>query len=90
MPSIGLGFIGFGTIVLVQCAVTYMADAYASNAVGALAFLENLISGCLPLTAQRIYRRLGFQWASSTLAPVVFLLWKDSITRGRSKYMCNS
>lgn len=98
MPSIGLAFIGFGIIVLVQCAVTYVTDVYASNAgsaVAALAFVENLFSGLLPLATQRMYSRLGFQWASSTLAFIAFLLsfapvvlmWKGKAIRARSKYM---
>lgn len=101
MPSIGLGLIGFGTIVLVTCLVSYTTDAYANNAgsaVAALAFLENLFSGFLPLAAQRMYSKLGFEWASSTLAfialllsvtPVV-LMWKGKAIRKRSKYMRSS
>jgi MFS family permease len=86
LPSIGLGIIGFGTMVVMQAIMMYITDAYAKyagSASAAVCFGENVFAAFLPLAAMSMYTNLGFQWASSLLgflalalsfAPVVIVL----------------
>lgn len=77
LPSIGLGIVGFGSMVVMQAIMMYITDAYAkyaASASAAVCFGENIFAAFLPLAAMRIYTGLGFQWASSLLAFVAFLL----------------
>lgn len=99
-PAIGLGMVGFGIQVVVSAVADYITDAYAvsgyaGSAISAVAFGENIFAGFLPLAAQSMYTRLGFQWASSLLgflalvlsfAPVIFI-WKGREFRRRSPFM---
>ena len=98
LPSVGLGFIGFGTMVVMQAIMMYITDAYtkyAGSASAAVCFGENVFAAFLPLSAMSIYTNLGFQWASSLLgfialvlsfAPVVLVLKGEDIRR-RSPFM---
>ena len=77
LPSIGLGFIGFGTMVVMQAIMMYITDAYAkyaASASAAVCFGENVFAALLPLAAMRMFRDLGFRWASSLLAFIAFVL----------------
>lgn len=99
-PTIGLGVTGVGVMIVGQCAVTYLTDAYSiwsGSAIAAVACIENLCSAFLPLAAQSMYTNLGFQWASSLLgfialalsvAPLVLFL-KGPEVRRRSKWMAS-
>lgn len=71
---------------------------YSGSAIAAAASIENLFSAFLPLAAQAMYTKLGFQWASSLLgflavllgfAPIVLYIAGPSI-RARSKFMTNT
>jgi hypothetical protein len=98
LPSVGLGFIGFGTMVVMQAIMMYITDAYtkyAGSASAAVCFGENVFAAFLPLSAMSIYTNLGFQWASSLLgfialvlsfAPAVLVLKGEDIRR-RSPFM---
>jgi MFS family permease len=98
LPSIGLGLIGFGTMVVMQAIMMYITDAYAkyaASASAAVCFGENVFAAFLPLAAMSMYTNLGFQWASSLLgfialalsfAPVVLVLKGEAIRR-RSPFM---
>jgi hypothetical protein len=77
LPSIGLGLTGFGVMVVMQAIMMYVTDSYAkyaASASAAVCFGENIFAAFLPLAAQSMYTNLGFRWASSVLAFVVFLL----------------
>ena len=98
MPSIGLAFIGFGSMTVMQAIMMYITDAYeryAASASAAICFGENLFAAFLPLAASSMYKNLGYQWASSALAfislgmsfaPVVLIL-KGREIRKRSPFM---
>lgn len=98
LPTIGLGLIGFGTMVVMQAIMMYITDAYAKyagSASAAVCFGENVFAAFLPLAAMSMYTNLGFQWAGSLLgfialalsfAPVVLVL-KGLEIRRRSPFM---
>ena len=97
LPTIGIGFVGFGIMVIVTAVDLYITDAYqtfAGSAIAAVALGENLFAAWLPLSTETMYRVLGFQWASSllgfvalalTLAPIVLFL-KGDVVRSHSKF----
>lgn len=77
VPSVGLGFVGFGFFLCTTALTTYIVDSYAkyaASAVAGVAFLENLMAAFLPLATQSLYRTLGFNWASSLLGFVALVL----------------
>lgn len=77
VPSIALAFVGFGMFCSTAAVTTYVVDAYAkyaASAVAGIAFLENFMAAFLPLATQSMYRKLGFQWASSLLGFVALAL----------------
>lgn len=98
VPTVGLGFIGFAIMVVINTVDLYIMDAYtkyAGSAVAAVSLGENLFAAWLPLSATAMYTNLGFQWASSllgfvalalTLAPI-FLLFKGASVRKKSKFI---
>lgn len=98
LPTIGLGIVGFGSVVVMQAIMMYVTDAYAkyaASASAAICFGENIFAAFLPLAALSMYTNLGFRWASSLLAfvalalsfaPVVLVLRGEDIRR-RSPFM---
>ncbi|MCJ1326233.1 hypothetical protein MMC10_002897 [Thelotrema lepadinum] len=98
LPAIGLAMTGFGVTVVMQAIMMYTTDAYAryaASASAAVCFGENMFAAFLPLAAQSMYTRLGFQWASSLLglmalalsfAPILLVL-KGKYMRARSPFM---
>ena len=98
MPSIGLAFIGFGSMTVMQAIMMYITDAYeryAASASAAVCFGENLFATFLPLAASSMYTNLGYRWASSllgfialgmSLAPIILVL-KGREIRKRSPFM---
>lgn len=101
VPAVGLGFMGFGIMIVVHSVVMYLTDsypAYAAQAISAEAFAENIFSAFLPLATKRMYSSLGFGWAGSLLgflafalsfAPIVLML-KGGTIRKRSKFMAKA
>lgn len=101
VPTIALGFVGFGMFCSVTAVTTYILDAYAKYAASAIAgaaFLENILAAFLPLATQSMYRTLGFHWASSLLGflalalsfvPVVLFIFGGKI-REKSPFMGES
>jgi hypothetical protein len=100
VPSVGLALVGFGVQVVITAASDYVVDAYgasgfAGSAISAVAAMENVTAGLLPLATKAMYVNLGFQWASTLIgflalglsfAPVLFL-WKGRAFRARSPFM---
>jgi len=77
VPAVGLAFVGFGIMVVVQAVSNYITDSYASLAASAMAAVslgENIFAAWLPLSTERMYHDLGFPWASSTLGFLAFVL----------------
>lgn len=77
LPTAGLILVGFGIMTIVTSAIMYLTDAYtavAGSAVAAVSLGENLFASWLPLSTQRMYTKLGFQWASSLLGFVALVL----------------
>jgi MFS family permease len=77
VPSIALGFVGFGMFLCTTALTTYIVDAYAkyaASSVAGVAFLENFMAAFLPLATQSMYRTLGFNWASSLLGFIALIL----------------
>lgn len=101
LPIIGLTLTGFGSMVVMQAVMMYLTDAYAKYAASASAAAcagENIFAAFLPLAAQSMYTNLGFQWASSVLgfiafvlsfAPIV-LIFKGELIRKRSPFMAQA
>ncbi|KAL6706068.1 hypothetical protein ACN47E_006170 [Coniothyrium glycines] len=98
IPSIALGFVGFGMFCSTSAVTSYVVDAYAkyaASAVAGIAFLENFMAAFLPLATQNMYRTLGFNWASSLLGFIalvlsfipLILLRYGRLIRGRSPFM---
>lgn len=77
IPSIGLAFVGFGSMVVMQAIMMYITDSYdkyAGSASAAVCFGENVFAAFLPLASLPMYTNLGFHWASSLLAFIAFVL----------------
>lgn len=101
VPTIALGFVGFGMFCSTTAVTTYILDAYkkySASAIAGVAFLENVLAAFLPLATQSMYRTLGFHWASSLLGflalalsfvPVVLWIFGRKI-RERSSFMGES
>lgn len=98
LPTIGLGFVGFGMFIVVTAVSNYLLDAYGKYTASAIAgcvFLENSFAAFLPLATQSMYTNLGFSWASSFLGflalglsfiPLVLIAYGKSI-RKRSTFI---
>ncbi|KAF2642123.1 multidrug transporter [Massarina eburnea CBS 473.64] len=98
IPTVALGFVGFGMFCAVTAVTTYTLDSYAkyaASAIAGIAFLENSFAAFLPLATQSMYRKLGFNWASSLLGFVALglsfipvVLWAfGKRVRERSPFM---
>ncbi|KAL4940911.1 hypothetical protein BDV06DRAFT_213112 [Aspergillus oleicola] len=97
-PAISLGMVGAGSVLVVTGVSDYVVDAYsqyAGSAIGAVATGENIFSAFLPLATMSMYNNLGFQWASTLLAFISFILslvptamfvWGKKV-RARSPFM---
>lgn len=69
-PVIAAALMGFGFFTIFQAAVNYLVDtfpAYAASAVAANTLLRSLMASIFPPITQRIYDRLGVQWATLML-----------------------
>ena len=88
MPIIGSAFFSVGTFLLFNSVLNYLPDAYPEVAASVLAgndFMRSSFGAGFPLFASAMYRNLGVNWASSTLAflsiafiPIPFVLFKVS------------
>ncbi|MCJ1324732.1 hypothetical protein MMC10_001394 [Thelotrema lepadinum] len=86
MPIIGSAFFSVAALILFNCVLNYLGDAYPDYAASVLAGNDLLRSGFgagFPLFANAMYENLGVDWASSTLAflgiafiPIPFVLYK--------------
>jgi multidrug resistance protein len=96
-PMMGGFPVGFGFIFLYNSANNYLVDSYQHQAASALAaktFLRSFWGAGVVLFTTQMYRRLGYQWASSLLGfialgccaiPYVFFFFGARIRR-RSRF----
>ncbi|KAK8196736.1 GTPase-activating protein, partial [Zalaria obscura] len=85
MPIVGSGFFAVGTFLLFNSVLNYLPDAYPEYAASVLAgndFMRSMFGAGFPLFASAMFRNLGVDWASSTLAflsiafiPIPFALY---------------
>ncbi|KAL4757011.1 putative MFS multidrug transporter [Aspergillus foveolatus] len=97
-PTISLGMVGAGSVLVVTGVSDYVVDAYsqyAGSAMGTVATGENIFSAFLPLATLSMYNDLGFNWASTLLAfislvlslvPTLMFFWGKEV-RAQSKFI---
>lgn len=88
MPIIGSAWFSVGTFLLFNSVLNYLPDAYPEYAASVLAgndFMRSSFGAGFPLFATAMYKNLGVDWASTTLAflsiafiPIPFVLYKVS------------
>ncbi|KAI0156551.1 MFS transporter [Xylariaceae sp. FL1272] len=86
VPIIGTGWFSIGAFLLFNCVMNYLSDAYPDYVASVLAgndFFRSAVGAGFPLFATAMYKNLGVDWASSTLAfiavafiPIPFVLFK--------------
>ncbi|KAI0014601.1 major facilitator superfamily domain-containing protein [Xylariomycetidae sp. FL0641] len=77
VPIIASAFFGAGICIIILSIVNYVVDAYQTYSASALAgviLVRNLTQAGFPLFANRMYKRLGNEWASSLLGFLAILL----------------
>jgi hypothetical protein len=97
VPIIGSAFFGAGTIMIFSGVFTFLVDAYplyAASALAANSFARSMFAAAFPLFGNIMFERLGYQWATFTLAmcsllmapfPYIFYRWGKWF-RSKSKY----
>lgn len=88
MPIIGSAWFFVGTFLLFNLVLNYLSDAYPEYAASVLAgndLMRSSFGARFPLFGTAMYKNLGVDWASSTLAflgiafiPIPFALYKIS------------
>ncbi|PYI31217.1 multidrug resistance protein-like protein [Aspergillus indologenus CBS 114.80] len=98
MPIVGSGFFGLGAFLLFNPVLNYLPDAYPAYAASVLAgndLFRSAFGAGFPLFASAMYKNLGVDWASSTLAflsivfiPIPFVLMKygETLRKKHSRY----
>ncbi|KAH8593985.1 major facilitator superfamily transporter multidrug resistance [Bisporella sp. PMI_857] len=97
VPIIGSVFFGTGMLLVFSGIFTFLVDAYPAYAASALAantFTRCMFAGAFLLFGNQMYKKLGYQWATSLLAflalavmpfPYLFFRYGKSI-RSRSRF----
>lgn len=97
MPIIGSSFFSVASFFLFNSVLSYLSDAYPEYAASVFAgndLMRSAFGAGFPLFASAMYRNLGVNWASSTLAflgiafiPIPFVLYKyGARLRNNSKH----
>lgn len=86
MPIIGSGFFSNAAFLLFNSVLSYLSDTYPDYAASVFAgndLMRSSFGAGFPLFAGAMYRNLGVNWASSTLAflgiafiPIPFVLYR--------------
>lgn len=86
MPIIGSSFFGVAAFSLFNAVLPYLSDAYPDSVASVLAgndLMRSAFGAGFPLFASAMFKNLGIDWASSTLAflgiafiPIPFALYK--------------
>lgn len=96
VPIIGTAILGFGLMITMIPASTYLVDVftiYAASATAAGIVLKNLAGAVLPLAGPPMYSALRLGWGNSVLAfvalafvpaPVLFLLYGERLRRSKN------
>ncbi|KAF8320057.1 MFS general substrate transporter [Clavulina sp. PMI_390] len=84
-PCIGITIIMFSAFTIYLAVFNYLADSYllyASSALAGQSLFRNVAASSFPLFTNQMYKRLGYQWASTllalvgaTLAPIPIVLY---------------
>ncbi|KAI4140330.1 MAG: hypothetical protein LQ341_003881 [Variospora aurantia] len=97
LPAIAVGCATMGIFSIYLSVFLYLADTYhryASSALAAQSFCRNIVGGLFPLFADRMFRAMTYQGASSflggvgavlTIVPWVLVVYGPKI-RARSKF----
>ena len=86
MPDIGVAIFGVGSILCLQCTLTYIIDSYqryAASGLAAAVVLRSIAGFVFPMFAPYMYSALDYGWGNSVLAlvgvvigiPAPILLW---------------
>ena len=96
VPIIGSGWFSIGAFLLFNSVLNYLGDAYPDYAASVLAgndFMRSAFGAAFPLFANAMYKKLGVDWASSTLAflgiafiPIPFFLHRVSFRPPQSSW----
>lgn len=97
VPIIGSILFGAGTLLAFSGIWTFLVHAYPAYAASALAanvFVRCMFAGAFPLFGDQMYKRLGYQWASSLLAflalammPFPYLFFRyGKVLRAKSRF----
>ncbi|PWY84823.1 MFS general substrate transporter [Aspergillus heteromorphus CBS 117.55] len=98
MPIVGSGFFAVGAFLLFNPVLNYLSDAYPVYAASVLAgndLFRSSFGAGFPLFATAMYRNLGVDWASSTLAflavafvpiPVVLMKYGETLRKKHSRF----
>lgn len=76
-PIIGSAVFGTGILLVYTGIFTYFVDAYplyAASALAANAFVRCLFAAAFPLFGNQMYKKLGYQWASTLLAFLLVIM----------------
>ncbi|EAW07800.1 MFS transporter [Aspergillus clavatus NRRL 1] len=96
-PNAGAVSMGFGFFTIFQAALNYLIDTFtefAASAVAANTFLRSVFAGAFPMFAGIMFRKMGVDWAASTLGfiavalipiPYLFYIYGPAI-RARGKW----
>ncbi|KAH8654645.1 major facilitator superfamily domain-containing protein [Tricladium varicosporioides] len=77
VPIVGSGFFGLGMFLVFNGIFTFLVDAYMEFAASALAanvFVRCTFAAAFPLFGEQMYKKMGYQWASSLLAFLTFVM----------------
>ncbi|TPR01337.1 Sugar (and other) transporter family protein [Aspergillus niger] len=98
MPIVGSGFFSVGAFLLFNPVLNYLSDAYPEYAASVLAgndLFRSAFGAGFPLFATAMYKNLGVDWASSTLAflgcafipiPVVLMKYGGTLRKKYSRH----
>lgn len=97
VPSLGLGCVGIGLVLVFIPCMNYVIDCYlhsAASALAAMTLLRSSLAASFPLFSRQMFDNMQIKWAGTLLGcfailliPVPFLFYKyGSIIRGKSKY----
>lgn len=77
VPILASALFGWSIYVIILGILSYVIDSYQAYSASALAgviLVRNVVGGGFPLFAAQMYKRLGYEWASSLLAFLGILL----------------
>jgi MFS family permease len=77
VPILASTLFGAGIYIVILAILNYVVDsyqAYAASSLAGVVLVRNVVGAGFPLFAERMYEKLGYEWASSLLAFLAILL----------------